>query len=324
MRNSIRCVVTWIGLASLAALPVSCRAPQPAEAQAAATPPSSNAGCASSSAPVHSPLDNVITVTPTLISGSAPHDDAGFIQLKAMGIRTIISVDGAEPDVAAARAHGMRYVHLPMGYHGLSVEQKLRLARAARDLPGPVYVHCHHGKHRGPAAAATAAVLLGRLSVEDGMNFLRTAGTSPDYPGLFAAVRESAPVRPGDLDAVSGDFPESSPPPTTVHAMVELQSTVDHLDAIRKAGWRVPPDHPDLVPQAEVDRVRQLFAALTESIKTSADIATMATELQAGLERATELQSLHRRAASADELSAALSRLLASCKDCHVRHRDRR
>ena len=28
------------------------------------------------------------------------------------------------------------------------------LARAARTLPGPIFVHCHHGMHRGPAAAA--------------------------------------------------------------------------------------------------------------------------------------------------------------------------
>lgn len=323
MRKSLQVAARLIESASLTVLLVSCHAPQPARSIDAA-PSGSQTGCSSSSAVLHGPLDNVLTVTPGLISGSAPHDEAGFVQLQAMGIRTIISVDGAEPDVKTAHSHGMRYVHLPMGYHGLSEEQKLRLARAVRDLPGPTYVHCHHGKHRGPAAAATAAVLLGGLSADDGMGFLQTAGTSTDYPGLFAAVRDAAPMRPGDLDAVSADFPESSPPPTIVHAMIELQSTLDNLDAIRRAGWHVPPDHPDLVPQAEADRVRQLFAALKELTSSDAAAAAMEPELQVGIDRATEFQDLHRRGASNDRLSAGLGRLVASCKNCHIQRRDRR
>src|ERR1051326_9522581 len=56
-------------------------------------------------------LRNVFRVGRRLYSGAAPADEAGFRSLCALGVRTIISVDGATPDVAAARRHGLRYVH---------------------------------------------------------------------------------------------------------------------------------------------------------------------------------------------------------------------
>jgi TonB family protein len=35
-----------------------------------------------------------------------------------------------------------------------------RIVRAVRDLPGPIYVHCHHGKHRSAAEGANTDVSL--------------------------------------------------------------------------------------------------------------------------------------------------------------------
>src|SRR5215510_11511668 len=65
--------------------------------------------------PVDMPgLHNVIHVADRLFSGGAPEGDAGFDSLKKLGIKTILSVDGARPEVARAKQHGMRYVHLPI------------------------------------------------------------------------------------------------------------------------------------------------------------------------------------------------------------------
>jgi protein tyrosine phosphatase (PTP) superfamily phosphohydrolase (DUF442 family) len=104
-------------------------------------------------------LHNVHRLSDKLISGSSPDGAVGFQSLKQLGVRTIISVDGAKPDVEAAKQAGLRYVHLPIGYGGVSEEQGLRLARAVHDLPGPIYLHCHHGKHRGPARRRGGAAL---------------------------------------------------------------------------------------------------------------------------------------------------------------------
>src|SRR5262245_28510235 len=154
-------------------------------------------------------LHNVLRVNDKLLSGGSPDGDAGFASLKELGVRTVISVDGARPDVERARKYGLRYVHLPIGYDGVPREQALRIARAIRDLPGLVYLHCHHGHHRAPAAAAVANLCLDeRCSATDAVAFLKEAGTSPKYKGLYASAEDFRRPTPGELDAVADDFPE--------------------------------------------------------------------------------------------------------------------
>lgn len=88
---------------------------------------------------IHTGIQNPFQVMPGLFCGSGPEGEAGFPSLKKRGIRTIISVAGARPNVESARKHGMRYVHLPIGYSSVPEETGLPIARVVRDLPGPVY-----------------------------------------------------------------------------------------------------------------------------------------------------------------------------------------
>ena len=105
-------------------------------------------------------LNNVIRITEKLLSGSVPEGDTGFQTLQKLGVKTIITVDGAKPEVERAEKFGMRYVHLPIGYDGVPADQGWRLAKAVRDLPGLIYIHCHHGQHRSPAAAVVIKLCL--------------------------------------------------------------------------------------------------------------------------------------------------------------------
>src|SRR5262245_33238393 len=61
-------------------------------------------------------LHNVFRLSAKLYSGSVPEGETGFCSLCSLGVRTIISVDGARPDVATAHRFGLLYVHLPFGY----------------------------------------------------------------------------------------------------------------------------------------------------------------------------------------------------------------
>src|ERR1019366_8057433 len=161
-------------------------------------------------------LHNVYRITDKLISGSSPVGDDGFRSLKELGIKTIISMDGARPDLDHARKYGLRYVHLPTGYDGISRPQILRLAKAVRDLQGPVYLHCLHGKHRGPAAAAAIHFCLDeKCSVEEAVAQMKLAGTDPNLDQLLKDL-----VRPSkqELDQIAADFPE-------VAAVQELNKT---------------------------------------------------------------------------------------------------
>src|SRR4051812_6205480 len=70
-------------------------------------------------------IHNLFRLSPKLYTGSVPEGEAGFRSLRALGVRTLISVDGARPDVATARRFGLLYVHLPIGYDGCPTPRAL-------------------------------------------------------------------------------------------------------------------------------------------------------------------------------------------------------
>jgi protein tyrosine phosphatase (PTP) superfamily phosphohydrolase (DUF442 family) len=295
-----------------------------ASAQSTPAPTSTATPAISSPSPAPVRLHNVIEVAPGLLSGSAPKSDADFAELARMGVRVVLSVDGAAPDVAAAKAHGLRYVHVPVGYHGIDRPEQLALARALRDLPKPIYLHCHHGRHRGPAAAAVAAVVLGEITNADAEALLAKAGTSPYYTGLYACVREASRADEGELAAAPVDLPEIAPLPGFVTAMAEMQERYDHLVAIRDAGWVAPADHPDLVPAAEASRLRDLLRGAQDDEYKRDKPGEFGAMLEDSWQRAQAFEDALNRGASADELKSRLESVGASCKSCHEKFRDRR
>src|SRR6185436_14778526 len=123
-------------------------------------------------------LPNAYRLHERVISGGEPAGEEAFATLQKLGVKTIISVDGAQPQLELAKRFGLRYVHLPHGYDGVPEGRAKELAKAVRDLPGPIYIHCHHGKHRSPAAATVACVAAGLLVPEQSLTVLTTAGTS--------------------------------------------------------------------------------------------------------------------------------------------------
>ena len=270
-----------------------------------------------------SALHNVHRASDKLISGALPDGDAAFDELARMGVKTVISVDGAHPDIARAEARGMRYVHLPHGYNGIDAGRQLELARAIRDLPGPIYLHCHHGKHRGPAAAATATILLGEMTPEEGCEFLKTAGTAPAYLGLYRCVAMASAVDAETVDSASDAFPAVAPAPGFVQAMVEMQHAVDHLAEIKAAGWSVPAEHPDLVPLDEAGRLTDLLRASHADAYTTARSEAFARHLLRSIEASQAVEDhLLSSPADAAGLTEKFRVLSASCTDCHAAHRD--
>jgi len=133
-------------------------------------------------------LHNLLRVSNRIYSGGEPEGEKAFTELTQLGIRTVVSVDGARPDVQSAERHGLRYVHIPIGYDGISLEAGQMLQRLVQDAEGPFYIHCHHGVHRGPAAAAIACVAEGIVSGPESEAILEKAGTSRSYAGLWRDV----------------------------------------------------------------------------------------------------------------------------------------
>ena len=266
-------------------------------------------------------LHNVVAYDDGLLSGSVPEGE-GFATLEKMGIRTIISVDGMSPDVEAAKAHGLRYVHLPISYGGIEPERKLEIARAVKDLPGPIYIHCHHGKHRSAAAAGAAVVTLGYSTPAEAESRMKVSGTSPSYTGLFACVASATIATDAQLAAASAEFPEVHKTSDFVSAMVEIDEVNDHLKAVEKAGWSAPADHPDLVPSAEAGLLADLLRTAHDDDEAKSKDALFKKMLDESNALATALEAELVKGAPAVDLSAHMKKVQQSCKDCHAKYRD--
>lgn len=269
-------------------------------------------------------LHNVRRLTDKLLTGSSPEGDAGFASLKQLGVQTILSVDGAAPEVERARRFGLRYVHLPIGYDGVSREQGLRLARAVRDLPGPVYLHCHHGKHRAPAAAAVVRLCLDpACPVEQVIEEMKQAGTDLRYRGLYASPAELTRPSDADLDAVSADFPEVAVVPALAQRMVRIDETWQRLQMIRAANWTAPKGHPDLDPAHEALQLREHYrelARLPDTARRPADYRAWVQEVE---EEAGKLEAALRALPRKEEsIQAAVQANTMACTRCHAKYRD--
>ena len=274
-------------------------------------------------------LTNLVQVHDNVISGGLPEGALAFTELTQLGIKTIISVDSATPDVAMARKHGLKYVHLPHGYDGISSDRVVQLAKAVRELDGPIYIHCHHGKHRSPAAASVACVAAGFLPASQAVAVLQLAGTSPNYRGLFEAAARAQPIDLTVLDGLIVEFPETSSVPPMAEAMVALDRTHEHLLRLAKAGWQSIPEHPDIFPEHEALILQEHFAELRRISDVRLEHPDFARLLQDSESLACVLKGKLSKVAGSDPdaeiramLDAMASEILLNCNRCHQKFRD--
>lgn len=267
-------------------------------------------------------LHNVVTYADELVCGGVPEGDEGFATLQGMGIRTIISVDGATPDLAAAGAHGMRYVHLPISYDTVTPERQRQLAQAIENLEYPIYVHCHHGKHRSAAALGTAMVTAGKLPIDEAIGRMQVSGTSPSYTGLWQAVRDAQPLPAAELQADAAAFPSVTKVTGMVATMAELDQVIDLVKQAKEAGWRAPDDHPDLVAAKETSRLHSLLLGMRkdeESLGYPDDYQQILGQAITASMRLDEAV----RGGDGEAAATSLDALAQSCKSCHKSYRDK-
>lgn len=268
-------------------------------------------------------IENFYQLSTNVYSGSAPEGDAAFAALKALGIKTIITVDGAKPDVEAAKRFGLRYVHLPIGYDGVPTAQAMRLVKAVETLPGPVYIHCHHGLHRGPAGAAVVCMATEGWTAEQAVAWLHQAGTATNYAGLYRTVSAFQPPTADALQNVSSDFPETSSVSALADVMIEIDGRMDNVKLTQKAGYKTPPGHPDLAPENEALLLHELFKELVRSPLAEARSQDFRDKLVTAEEAANTYHlSLLITPFDPKRSDAALQRLNTDCTACHVVYRN--
>jgi protein tyrosine phosphatase (PTP) superfamily phosphohydrolase (DUF442 family) len=264
---------------------------------------------------------NMLQVAPGLWTGSRPRGAADFQALSDLGIRMAISVDSGRPDLDNARAFGIQYVHIPLGYGGVSRDQQIQLALALSKGDGAIYLHCHHGRHRAPTAAALALYSLGRTSRQSALAILDRAGTSDGYSGLRACVREARPVSSSDLDSCAMALPESVAVADFVASMVKLDDLIDQLAVIHDLGKPAEASRPPATALVDASSLADLFRVLQEEASSRPNGNAMVPVLR---EIGSDADLLDQQVERKDWAAASISlkRIAHGCMTCHRRFRD--
>jgi protein tyrosine phosphatase (PTP) superfamily phosphohydrolase (DUF442 family) len=265
-------------------------------------------------------IENYRRLSQKIAQGGQPNGAASYAALKAEGIETILSVDGAAPDVEAARAAGLKYVHVPIGYDGVSADEQARIIKAVSEASGPVYVHCHHGQHRGPAAAAIAREAVDGLSNAEAVAELKESGCSPSYPGLFRDVQNWKAPSAATLAAL-GPLPSMVKPVGVRDTMAHVDQRLDLLKASQALKWAVPPNNPDVAPPHEAMMMLEAFRELQRLPEAQAKGPDFLAHAKAAEDAATALQAAL-AAGAADKADAAWITFKASCDSCHATYRN--
>lgn len=269
---------------------------------------------------VRGPLENVWRLSPRVWSGGQPKSAADFQWLKSQGIRVLVSVDGVRPDLENAAKQGMQYVHIPIGYDSLPLDAQRELA-AVSNLPDQgIYVHCHHGKHRGPTAAAVLCMLDDGRSTNSATRILETAGTSQQYRGLWESVKKFS-----RRDATQGSLPRLQ----SVAPVSPLASTMAKIDrqflelqelaaTVKPEGDHSGTDSKELTRESRIAELRELLA---QEFRELPRVTKVGPEV-AGKYR--DVAELFATASVTDRsaLQVALKDIEQRCTACHTAYRN--
>ena len=275
-------------------------------------------------------LHNVYRLSETIITGGEPADRAALEQLADWGVKTILSVDGKVPDAETARTLGMRSVHVPIQYDGIDRAELLRIAKTFRELEAPFYVHCYHGKHRGPAAAAVGRVVLDGVAREEAIAEMRQwCATSSRYEGLYAAVAVADLPTRAQTAVFGFDFAPAHSFEGLRGGMVAMARKWDLVRAGEIRGWALDPAHPDVDPLQEAELLRRIFEQLSRLEETNAWQDDFRVWLEQGREGSERLLgALSERGQTAPEdawrekAAAAFDLVAESCAGCHAAYRN--
>jgi len=252
-------------------------------------------------------LKNVYQLTSNLYSGAEPTDRAAYQELESMGIRTLISVDATPPNASLAGEYNIRVIHLPISYDGISDQRIKELAFAIQSSSKPVYVHCHQGKHRGPAAICSGALALGMITHQQADAFMTRAGTSDSYTGLWSAAQ-----RTEKLDTIEPmPLSENTPARTISKTMSKIAKQANILDEIVYHG-----NEPIQSPTVYAAQIHNLFRTLETSDESKEYGQEFMDDLEHAVQAASNLETVLRNN-DAGLAMDAMDALKNSCSRCH-------
>ena len=253
-------------------------------------------------------------ITPWIASGGTPLGVEGYRELERVGFRVVVSVDGARPQIEAARETSLTALHMPIGYDQVPPEVTATLAKLASFPPAPIYIHCHHGLHRGPAAAAVFALAIGAIDRAEALAILTRAGTSLEYRGLWRSVEEFVELDP---EVESLPLTAVAEVRDLTHAMILVDRAFERLQLLCDHSWQTPASHPDLDATQESTLLREGF---TEAVRALPDDTPL--ELRAELIESEKAARALEATQDATERLLRFSEIGRACRTCHIEYRN--
>lgn len=262
-------------------------------------------------------IEAVFRIAPGFYSGGEPRGAQAFRQLSRLGVKTVISVDGSRPDLVSARANGIRYIHIPMSYGAWSPTNQWQLVAAGKlaSGTGPMFIHCHHGRHRGPTAVALIGMGLNDWSIEQALSWLKVAGTSTNYHGLFETVNQFKIPEDTQFEVIAPVFPESVIPAGIVESMLANDRTWENLKLISESS--------EMDKQHLVNELLLLLESFRELERLPEAREKGAAFLKQVGEAIRNSEAIHFDLVAGRPLVPSMkSQLGKTCSGCHQRFRD--
>ncbi len=133
-------------------------------------------------------LPNLYKVSNTLYRGSQP-TRGGFLELKKMGVKTIINLREHHTDKKRITRMGFNYFDVPTS----TTKPNRTRYRKALDIMNnpamwPVFVHCQHGADRTGTAVALYRITIQKWKTEEAIRELREGGYG--YHTVFKDIIE--------------------------------------------------------------------------------------------------------------------------------------
>lgn len=120
-------------------------------------------------------VPNLYRVESDLYRSGSP-GAAGFKELAALGVKSVLDVESPGDD-AAARGTGVKVFHVPMTAWGLRDERVLQALKILADPANrPIVIHCHLGADRTGAMMALYRVVVQGWSKDDAIREMDDGG----------------------------------------------------------------------------------------------------------------------------------------------------
>jgi protein tyrosine phosphatase (PTP) superfamily phosphohydrolase (DUF442 family) len=121
-------------------------------------------------------IKNLYRIENGLYRGSQP-TAAGFRELQALGVRTVLDLAGGKGDAALVSGDSLKLVHIPMSATGLHDDRVLEALRVMADPDNrPLMVHCRQGADRTGAMVALYRVVVQGWSKQKALLEMKEGG----------------------------------------------------------------------------------------------------------------------------------------------------